>query len=241
MRGPFTRCVVKTKASAFSRADLLFCLFALTLVFTMAISVFASNKSESQRVICFNNLRQVGHAFHMWANDYGDKIQWQVDLPLGGTRGHQIGGNAWWQFSWISNQLDSPKLLVCPADVGTTKVASEWGATPGGFLNPNYRNNAISYPLFLHAQPNAPASLLSGDRNFRVDTIGNSCVYVSAGTCFALFPRGMGAWTNAIHGLKGHLLLMDGSVPFTTSSEFQQAISSPLQDDNGSLHGLQVR
>jgi hypothetical protein len=236
---------MKPKNNAFSRVDLLLCLFSVTLLFLMAASLFASNKSDSQRVICFNNLRQIGRAFHVWGNDRNDYLPWQVisqQPPEGGVQGQPLSGNVWWQFSWISNQLGSPKLLTCPADAGTTKVASEWSTTAmGGFLNPAYRNNSVSYPLFLHAQPNAPASLLSGDRNFRVDNLNMACSFVPLHSCFGLQPGGRGAWTNAIHGLNGHLLFMEGSVRFTSSTEFQKAVSLPLHDDGGALHGLQVR
>jgi hypothetical protein len=232
---------VKSHLRAFGRADLLFCLFALSLVFALVLPILGSNKSESQRVICFNNLRQIGRAFHVWGNDFGDALPWHfLTRPEGGTGPPpQFGSLAWFQYVAISNQLGSPKILVCPADLGTTKVASEWSTSPnGGFLNINYRANATSYPLFLHALPNAPASLLSGDRNFRVDGFGLcSLSPPKVFICFRLDQGGLGKWTNAVHGVVGHLLFMDGSVPFTTSNEFQQAISTPLQDDGGSLHG----
>src|SRR6476661_5082188 len=37
------------------------------------------------RISCVNNLRQVGLAFRIWANDHGDKFPWQVAAKDGGT------------------------------------------------------------------------------------------------------------------------------------------------------------
>lgn len=229
--------------SAFSRADLLCCLCAAMLLVALGGSLLASNKSESQRVICFNNLRQIGRAFHIWASDHQDLLPWNFPTrpPDGGTQfPPSLLGNAWFQYSYISNQLGAPKLLVCPAD-GVKKIANNWSSTPaGGFLHVNYRANAISYPIFLHSLANSPSSWLSGDRNFRVDSPYTSCSVGLTG-CFALDRGGIGTWTNALHGFAGHLLFMDGSTHFASPAEFQQLLSSSAQDDGGiPVHGLQA-
>jgi hypothetical protein len=230
---------MKPKSNAFSRVDLLLCLFSVTLIFLMAASLFASNKSDSQRVICFNNLRQIGRAFHVWGNDYEDQLPWQVGVSLGGTGNSSLGIHRWWQYSWISNQLGSPRALACPADPAVSRLASNWSlGADGGFLNPSYRNNAVSYPIFLHAQPSSPRSFLAADRNIRVDSRSSGCSYLTPPVCFQLFSQGVGTWTNAVHGTAGHLLLMDESVSFTTPTEFRRALFTPGQDDNGSIHGL---
>jgi len=120
-------------------------------------------------------------------------------------------------------------------------AATRWDLSPGGFLSAAYRNNALSYPPLLHALANSPVSLLSGDRNFRVDQFGSSCTYVPSGVCFSLLNGGNTAWTNAVHGFAGHLLFTDGAVQFTTSSDLRRAVSPVGQDDNGtSVHGLPV-
>jgi hypothetical protein len=241
---------MKTSDRAFSRADLLFCLFALTLLFALAASLFASNKTESQRIVCGNNLRQIGRAFHVWGNDHDDLLPWQAPRSStgdGGTIGNPnaaLMNNAWFHYSWISNQLGSPKILVCPSDP-QKRIATNWGNAPGGFLNVINRANSISYPIFLHAQALTAASLLSGDRNFRVDIRFTPCSY-GVSQAFGLVPHGIGAWTNSsqsyanglYHGVVGHLLFMDGSTRFTTSAEFQEAISAPGQGDDVDVHGL---
>src|SRR5258706_4086701 len=131
---------------AFTRIELLFCLLGAALLIVPAISLLASNKSESQRIICFNNLRQVGHAFQVWASEHNEMLPWQVPPADGGTDGHPLGANLWFQFTTISNQLGTPRTLVCPANPLTTKAAKTWGNEPGGgFLSPVYRNNAVSY------------------------------------------------------------------------------------------------
>jgi hypothetical protein len=233
---------MKITERAFTRTDLLFCGCGLALLMTMALSVWGSNQSESRHALCANNLRQIGRAFHLWGSDHDELLPWRIVSDTGGqgSGGPNLALNAWWHYSVISNQLGSPKILACPADEKKV-VANNWSTAPGGFLNVGARNNALSYPLFLHANSMSPSSLLAGDRNFRVDQANTSCSYLSTPAAFAILRGGVGTWTNALHGTIGHLLTMDGNVRFTTPAEFQQAIAAPGQDDNGTAaHGLQT-
>src|SRR4051794_31545831 len=101
---------MKINNHAFTRIELFFCAAAITLILIPALSVLASNKSDSQRIVCLNNLRQIGRAFQVWASDNGNANPWRVPPP-DGTKGHPLLGNLWYQFAVISNQLGSPKLL----------------------------------------------------------------------------------------------------------------------------------
>src|SRR4051812_34635485 len=139
---------------AFTRLELLFCIVSGSILVAMALSLVAGNTSESQRVVCFNNLRQIGRGFQMWASDHEDLFPWQVNWNNGsgeGTRGYPLNGNAWIHYAWTLNQFGSPKILVCPADP-QKHAATRWDlSASGGFLNAGYRNNALSYPPLLHA------------------------------------------------------------------------------------------
>src|ERR1043165_2031602 len=108
---------MKTSNDGFTRLELFFAVLASALVALPAISLLASSQSESQRIVCFNNLRQVTRAFRSWANDHGDVFAWYVPLvPDGGTQNHSLAGNTWFQLVVLSNHLSSPRQLVCPAD-----------------------------------------------------------------------------------------------------------------------------
>ena len=76
---------------------------------------------KALRIRCINNLKQIGLAARVWANDNNDV------LPPG----------------WLvmSNELSTPKVLVCPADKART-AATDWTAfSPASlsyeYLNPN--------------------------------------------------------------------------------------------------------
>src|SRR5439155_12737122 len=78
-------------------------------------------RSKAQSIACINNLKQIGLAARVWAKDNYDI------LPP----------------NWLSmsNELSTPKVLVCPAD--TTRTAAEnWASFSAAnvsyeFLNPN--------------------------------------------------------------------------------------------------------
>jgi hypothetical protein len=224
---------------AFARTEIIVCALCSLLLGTTAMSIWAENRVQSERAICLNNLRQVGRALQIWASDHNDNMPWRVSWQAeGGTAGHLLAPNLYFQFSWISNHLGSPKLLVCPSDGRAQRVAENWGpGNPGGFLNPGYRNNALSYPLFVHAVSSAPDSLLSGDPNIQFTYLGVGCSYVP-GPQFAQLSLNAPTteWTNAVHVTAGHLLLSDGSVRFTSSSELRTMINRTA--GSGTLHAF---
>jgi len=226
---------MKTYTKGFTRLELLFVLLAIAIVAFPAVSLLASNKPGSQRAVCFNNLRQIGRGFLMWASDHGDRFPFATEWQAGGALGHPLAGNTWFQFNLISAYLDSPRFLVCPADLETSKVADSWGAQPNGFLNAEYRNNALSYFIALHGQPYSGRSILSGDRNIQASGLSSCSLLPGGELCQQLTPGDSTVqWTNAIHGAVGHLLFADGSIHFVNSSNLQKAVRNDEDDDNGS-------
>ncbi len=211
---------------AFSRLELAVVVGTIALLAIVATSVLANDRSRSEQVVCLSNLRQMGHAFQLWASEHSEKAPWWTHISNGGSfqapgdpTPPWLGsrGNAWFQFAWISNELSTPNILVCPSDVGVgspRKIANDFSASPsGGFVNPAYKNNAASYLIGLHSFYDNPRSVLSGDRNMRYDMAGVACTTGLGSTLGITFvdpnnPR----WTNAIHGLAGNVLLTDGSV-----------------------------
>src|SRR2546423_1347175 len=111
----------------FSRLELVVVLATLFLLAAVALPGLANNRARSEQVSCLSNLRQIGHAFHLWANDHGDKNHWWTPISEGGTYlapgetapwpfGPSLRNNSYFQFAWISNELATPQILVCPGD-----------------------------------------------------------------------------------------------------------------------------
>ena len=88
-------------------------------------------KNRAQSINCMNNLKQIGLAFRVWALDHGDQFPFNVSAQQGGTlescdRGADgYDRNAALHFQVLSNELRTPKILVCVAD-GSKQPATDF-------------------------------------------------------------------------------------------------------------------
>jgi len=95
---------------------------AVAVVTAMVLPALAKAKEKAKSVQCMNNMKQQGLAFRMWAVDNGDKFPFNVSTSKGGTmelcdrddNGHDR--NSYRHFQVMSNELATPKILVCPGD-----------------------------------------------------------------------------------------------------------------------------
>ena len=165
-------------------------------------------RQRAQRINCVNNLKQVGISFKVWALDNDDKYPMTVSNRLGGTLEFVAEGNAFRHFQVMSNELTTPKLVICPAD--DRKQASSFA---------DLENKTVSYFVGLDANDSNPAAFLSGDRN-----ITNGVAPVK--TVLALNPEIPTGWTETIHINQGNVGLADGSVQQCSSLRLQQAVQN---------------
>ncbi len=230
--------------AGFSRLELVFTLTTLLLLAVVALPVLANTRARSEQVACLSNLRKIGSAVHLWGNDHGDRTPWFTPVAEGGTRedasGNPLRNNAYFQIGVLSNELVTPKVLVCPSDVGVgapRKMANDFSAnvSNGGFFALGYRNNSLSYFVGLHAYFWLPRSLLSGDRNIHWDFINNGCSVGVSLVNGATTSQPRVFWTNSIHEMSGNLLLTDGGVESVSIGGLRRAIQDPYTD-NGSVH-----
>jgi hypothetical protein len=237
---------MKNSDKAFTRIDLLAAGAAMVLLALAIAPALATNKSDSERLLCFNNLRLIGRAVQMWAGDHHQQTPQRTSvndggmMPVTGTR----PGQPWFEFLGISNQLGTPKILACPNDIGVRRATDFGSSSASGLINSFFRNNAVSYVVGLEAVGDAPRSWLSGDRNLGGINLGASACSASVNNAIGIgtSPSIPVAWTNgAVHGEFGHVLLMDGSVEFTSSPQLKALLIPPQAEDNGSIHFLRPR
>ena len=100
-------------------------------------------------------------------------------------------------FRVLSNELTTPKMLVCPAD--KDKVVA-------GRFDSRFTDKNVSYFLGLDSTDDAPNGFLSGDRNFAAN--GQAL----AKGLFTLTTNTPLNWTTAIHNSCGNILFADVSV-----------------------------
>ena len=204
-------------------------LAALTLLMVVMLPALAATKARSQRVLCANNLSRIGVAHAMWGADNDNRRPMMVPYWEGGV---QIGGNAgspppgtpgwqwgalnsqaWFHYYWLSNELVSPKVLLCPSD-SLRIPAKNWDSLSGGFLHSNFRNNSLSY-VVAHSYSELDRALVSADRNLPSTLLNAGCVYGLQGLREITAGGGIFGWVpyeSFGHSLEGNLLFKDGSV-----------------------------
>jgi type II secretory pathway pseudopilin PulG len=234
---------------AFTRIEAVAILATLGVLACLALPGLANNPARSHRALCVNNLRQIGQAFQTWATDHGERNPWWVPArmlptasydPNGGTRGHPLDSQLWFQVAWISNQLATPKVLACPSDP-VVFAARDWSEnSSSGFLHPARRNDALSYFLSLHAFNDYPQSFLAGDRNFRVEVIGGTCSSQVRNPATIVSPAK--GWTASMHASTGNLLLSSGEVLQSSTAGAQAAVTNALPPlSESAIHALYPR
>jgi competence protein ComGC len=228
------------RADAFTRAELLVILAVLTLLALVVLPALANSRPRSARVICANNLRQIGMGFQLWGNDHGDQPPWELRPEQGGTQQHPLAVNAWLHYAWISNELNSARVLLCPSDSG--RVAEDFSVSPnGGYLHQNYRNLATSYFL-THAFYGGQFSMFAGDRNLGWDSIGSCSRFPQVYNVDARRPTF--GWDTNLHNQAGNIVRLDGRVNQYSNEELRAATSAdPISDRDliSPLHILQPR
>lgn len=181
------------------------------LVVTMVIAIFAcllipaqtKNKARSLRIQCVNNLKQAGLAFRIWGG-CDDKYIMAVSTNRGGTMEFASGPNAFRHFLGMSNELSTPKVLVCPTDSRRIQ-ATTFSPNPLPGENPFMSNSNLSYFVGLDATETDPQTLLSGDRNLSNGTPLKNGV-------LELTTKNPATWIADLHRKVGNVLLADGSV-----------------------------
>ena len=207
---------------AFTLIELLVVIAIIAILAAMLLPALSAAKKKAQKISCVNNLKQVGLAFRMWANDNGGKNPPQVLYSAGGSM-NTNGGNQY-TFLCMSNELSTPKIIFCPSDsisghsINSTNfgVLSSWN---------------VSYFVGSNAVETDPQMLLTGDCNFNTSNTTNtqnSIKYADAASV------GAWLWTTAdLHQRYGNIGLSDGSVQATTISTANAAVANGTNTVNG--------
>jgi prepilin-type processing-associated H-X9-DG protein len=163
-----------------------------------------SVKRPTKPIDCANNVKQISIAYRIWAGDNNGKYPMQVSVTNGGTMELNADGkNAWLNFLVMSNELSTPKVLVCPQDEEHLPPATNFSWQLAGH---------ISYFINSDASDAYPQMFISGDDNFAVGGIPvkSGLLEISTNTTIT--------WTAKRHVNAGNIGLADGSVAMVNNT-----------------------
>jgi prepilin-type N-terminal cleavage/methylation domain-containing protein len=168
------------------------------------------NKRWPTPVNCINSLKQIGVAFRLWEQDHNDKFPPSVSVTNGGAMEPVATGDVAACFRIMSNELTTPKILLCPQDphrVCATNFSTGFG------------NDNISYFVNPEAVEMYPQMILDG-----VDNLTINGTRAKPGI-LTLWTHSHAGWTKGRHGGTGFLGMADGSVQQATSNGLHSALT----------------
>jgi hypothetical protein len=169
-----------------------------------------------------NNLKQIGLAMRLWADDRGEgRYPWRIDQSEGGGLPNGTdNAKVHFQFSLASNELATPNILVCPSDKERTPADNFVVLGP----------NNVSYHLANDADQAKPNVIVSADRSMTgFEVTGqpdNTVCYLAPGAAGTFGNKAY--WDKKIcHGANaGNVLLGDGSVLQLTDAGLIETLRS---------------
>ncbi len=193
--------------------DFMLVVVALLLIATILLPRLTRRGVRASRASCTNNLKQLGVSFRIWGSDQNDKFPMQVSVTNGGAMELANQGSAYEVFLVMSNEINTPKILICPNETNSKRVSATTfdardASSPSreqwvSLFSPT---NNTSYFVGLDAECDQTNRIISGDDHFQI-----------AGTqpkpgLFLLQTNAPVGWQYERHRSQGNLAFADGSV-----------------------------
>jgi hypothetical protein len=130
---------------------------------------------------------------------------------------------AYWHYRALSNELVTPKILLCASDSGRSSVS-----TFDVMVDAN-----LSYSVGYDAREEKPQSILAADRNTSDTANTSSCGSFSGALASQINVTT--TWNSALHVNAGNLALGDGSTQKASTQGLQNQ-ARVADEDNANNH-----
>ncbi len=215
----------RRKESAVTMLEVIVLVALMAIIAGMLLpTICRPSRASASRINCVNNLKNVGLAFRIFTTDHGGQWPWQLSGTNGTKDTLAEPGSGWRHFQFVSNELSSPRVLLCPSDK-ERRMATNFST---------FGPNNLSYFLGLQADETRPQTILAGDRN--VTTNG-----MDVGPGLLLLGTNQNAgFSKKIHHSAGNVLAGDGSVQQCTSSGFQDSVVDAVMASTNAINRLLI-
>jgi competence protein ComGC len=195
-------------------------LVVIAVVVILAIIILPPNDpyaGRAMRINCVSNLKQVNLSFLIWAGEHNNKYPMEISVTNGGAMEQIAAGDVVDCFRVMSNELSTPKILICSADANHTYATN---------FDNDFNASHISYFVGVDADETYTQRLLTGDDNFQINgnPVGSGVLSLSSNAPIEWGPGRHGDipnrhfWQPRPTRFDGNLGFADGSVAEESSS-----------------------
>ena len=219
---------LRQRRTAFTLIEMIVVVVVVLILVTLFMPLSPrSAKPKARRIMCLNNLKEIGTAYGIWERDHGDFVPAQQLAANGGWKERLTNANqgpiCWTNYALMTTELGlDPKLVVCPADE----------RRPAKDFKTDFKDNThLSYFVGVGANDTYPQSIAAGDRNLGSGTKPDPDYGYSPksgqGNDVAIPITGPASWSLKMHSAgnplgAGNILLGDGSAQQASSASFNQ-------------------
>lgn len=195
----------------------------LIVVGILALSPGSRKGEPTRRAVCASNLKILAVAEKHWELDHAGRFSWQESTNRGGTVEHADSPEVFRHFDAIVDEIEIPRVLVCPSDQQRTAARS---------FGPRFSNTNVSYFVGLDADARHPQGFLFGDRNIAggVRTLSSA----------AFYQTNIPSWPRTIHDGSGDIVTADGSVSALNSSALRECMKEAIDSQTNGLMRLAI-
>lgn len=201
----------------FTWLELMLVLIVVVIVAGLVLPMLTPRRrADGRRIQCVNNLKNLGLGLQIFATDNNGMFPWAVPVREGGSLEDLADEQRIWRHvAVLSNELSTPKILLCPKDPVFDRLAGT-----NLVFGPPQTNNALqfghndhlSYFLYTGANEEEPELVMGGDRNLtRNGTPVQGKITPTAADIFQFTKPGH-------HDGFGNVLMSDGSVHQTVAT-----------------------